>query len=145
MRVQDYEKIIQRSKVDKGDILFSMIGGNIGSMVMIEDDMEIAIKNVALFKTYADISFNSKYLMYYLMSNIEKLKSIAKGGAQPFVSLKVLRSYEFASPPLNEQNRIVKKVDKLIKVCDELELRIEKSKKYSEKLIESILKDSFKA
>ena len=55
------------------------------------------------------------------------------------------RSLTFPLPPLSEQIRIVEKVDKLIKVCDELELRIEKSKKYSEKLMESILKDSLKA
>ena len=46
---------------------------------------------------------------------------------------------------LNEQKRIVDKVNKLMKICDELELKIEKSKKYSEQLKESILKDSFKA
>lgn len=32
-----------------------------------------------------------------------------------------------------------------MKACDELELRIEKSEKYSEQLMESIIKDSLKA
>ena len=46
---------------------------------------------------------------------------------------------------MNEQKRIVEKVDKLMKICYELDLRIEESKKYSEKLMESIFKDNFKA
>lgn len=48
-------------------------------------------------------------------------------------------------PPLNEQKRIVAEVDKLMKLCNELELKIEKSKKYNEQLMESILKDNLKA
>lgn len=48
-------------------------------------------------------------------------------------------------PPLNEQKRIVEEVDKLMKLCSELELKIEKSKKYNEQLMESILKDNLKA
>ena len=50
----DYIEICKRSKVDIGDILFSMIGGNIGSQILISKDnyFEMAIKNVALFKQF---------------------------------------------------------------------------------------------
>lgn len=141
----DYESIISRSKVDIGDILYSMIGGNIGSMVLIEEELKIAIKNVALFKRYADNTFLPQYLMFYLKSSVERMKAKAKGGAQPFVSLSILRNEVFPLPPLAEQKRIVEKVDLLMQLCDELEKKIEKSKKYSEKLMESILKSSFLA
>ena len=45
----------------------------------------------------------------------------------------------------NEQKRILEKVDKLMKVCDELEIKREESKKYNAKLKEYILKESLKA
>ncbi|WP_195250925.1 restriction endonuclease subunit S [Romboutsia sp. 1001713B170207_170306_H8] len=64
---------------------------------------------------------------------------------QPKLALIRLKSSLLPLPTLNEQMVITEKVEKLMKVCDELELRIEKSKKYSEKLMESILKKSFKA
>ena len=48
-------------------------------------------------------------------------------------------------PPLNEQKRMVDMVDKLMKICDELELRIDKSKKCNERLMESIFQNSLKA
>lgn len=48
-----------------------------------------------------------------------------------------------ALPPLAEQKRIVEKVDSLMQLCDELEKKIEKSKDYSNRLMESILKSSF--
>jgi type I restriction enzyme S subunit len=142
---EDYEKIITRSKVDVGDILYSMIGGNIGSMILIEDQLDIAIKNVALFKRYIKDSFEPKYLMFYLKANLKNMKSLSKGGAQPFISLLILRNYLFTLPPLNEQRRIVEKANSLMSLCDELEKKIEKMKSYSNRLMESILKDSFKA
>ncbi len=48
-------------------------------------------------------------------------------------------------PPLNEQKRIAERVDSLMALCDELEKKLEKSKDYSNRLMESILKSSFKA
>jgi type I restriction enzyme S subunit len=128
---EDYEKIIMRSKVDKGDILYSMIGGNIGSMVLIENELEIAIKNVALFKRFMNNSFEPHYLMFYLKANLDTMKSMAKGGAQPFVSLAILRSYPFALPPLDEQKRIIEKVSTLISFCNDLEKQLERKAKYS--------------
>ena len=39
--------------------------------------------------------------------------------------------------------RIVKKVDQLMKLCDELEERVKESHKNSELLVEAVLKDAF--
>ena len=47
---KDHFEIIKRSRTEKLDILFSMIGGNIGNQVIVEEDTEFSIKNVALFK-----------------------------------------------------------------------------------------------
>ena len=115
-------EIIKRSKVDIGDILFSMIGGNIGSMIRITTDnyFEMGIKNVALFKQYVENETLSCYLFYFLKSQIERMRKSAKGGAQPFVSLNLLRSYPFPLPPLEEQKRIVACVEELLAVCDGL-------------------------
>lgn len=119
---EDYEEIIKRSKVDVGDILFSMIGGNIGSMVRISEEnyFDMAIKNVALFKQFVKNETLSYYLFYFLQSQIDRMRKSAKGGAQPFVPLNLLRSYPFPLPPLTEQKRIVKRVEELLALCDEL-------------------------
>ena len=141
---EDHEEISKRSQVDDGDILFAMIG-SIGNPVIVKKHRDFSIKNVALFKYYNNDVVLNTYLYYYLLLHQSYMKEKASGAVQSFVSLKFLRTYEFALPPLNEQKRIVEKVDRLMKVCDELELRIEESKKYSEKLMESILKESLKA
>lgn len=46
-------------------------------------------------------------------------------------------------PPLEEQKRIVEKVEKLMSTCDALELEVQNSKTETEKLMQSVLKEAF--
>ena len=118
----DYEEIIKRSKVEIDDILFSMIGGNIGSMITITKDnyFDMAIKNVALFKQYNYNLSISKYLELFLRSQVSNMQSIAKGGAQSFIPLNTLRNYLFPLPPLSEQHRIVAKIEETLPLISEI-------------------------
>ncbi|WP_369798600.1 restriction endonuclease subunit S [Methanosarcina sp. WH1] len=43
-------------------------------------------------------------------------------------------------PPLNEQKRIVEKVEQLMGLCDELEEKLRKSQEDSEKLMETVVR-----
>ena len=49
----------------------------------------------------------------------------------------------FPIPPLEEQNRIVTKVVELMKLCDELEEELKKSKEESERLMQAVLQEAF--
>ena len=120
---KDYTEIVKRSKVEVGDILFSMIGGNIGSMIMITEEnyFDMAIKNVALFKQYDYSLGMSDYLLLFLKSQVTNMQAVAKGGAQSFVSLSLLRNYIIPLPPINEQKRIVKKVNEMMVYCERLQ------------------------
>lgn len=104
-------EINKRSNVQIGDILFSMIGGNIGSMILItkENYFDMAIKNVALFKQYIYNDIIIKYLYFYLQSQVVNIRNTAFGGAQSFVPLNMLRNYLMPIPPLNEQKKIIEK------------------------------------
>ena len=99
---EDHKKICARSNVETGDILYSMIGGNIGKPVMVIKDREFSIKNVALFKPYTKTTY-IKYILFYLDAITEELRKIASGGCQPFVGLNVFRNWIFPLPPLAEQ------------------------------------------
>ena len=83
-----------------GDILFSMIGGNIGSMIVITEEnyIDMAIKNVALFKQYNYELSLTGYLEVFLRSQVPNMQAIAKGGAVSTLSsrrLKVLLATNF--------------------------------------------------
>ena len=116
----DHLAISQRSKVDEGNILFTMIG-SIGNPVVVKKDRDFSIKNVALFKPMLSSVTNMKYIKYFLMIAQEEMRKIARGAVQPFVSLRILRAYEFPLPPLTEQRRIATAIESAYAVIDEIE------------------------
>ena len=103
--LDDFEAINKRSKVDKYDILFSMIG-TIGEMVIVDFEPDFAIKNVGLFKTgNKDLS---RWIYYYLKSNDAQAEIYAslKGSTQQYITLGDLRNFPIPLPPLPEQKAI---------------------------------------
>ncbi len=58
---KDYDEINKRSLVEKGDVLFAMIG-TVGSPVLVDIKPNFAIKNVALFKLQKNEFLESKFL-----------------------------------------------------------------------------------
>ena len=96
---QDYNKANERSKVDTNDILLSMIG-TVGLVsLIIEEDINFAIKNVGLFKTSKCPQY-TYYLLCYLKS-IETVQHIEKclaGSTQKYISLTELRKMPIDIP-----------------------------------------------
>lgn len=129
----DADKINQRSLVEDNDILLAMIG-SIGNPVKVKKDREFAIKNMALIKAVPDSQINMDYVLLLLKYMQIKFKFDSSGGVQNFVSLTYLREFQVPLPPVEEQQRIVERVDKLMEQIDEYA-------KIEQQLIS--LKDSF--
>lgn len=100
--VKDYEEIIKRSNVEEDDILFSMIGGNIGNQLMVKGFSEFAIKNVALFKYFNKLATYPYFIKLFTSYIAIDLQEKALGGAQPFVGLGTLRELIIGLPPIND-------------------------------------------
>ena len=135
---KDHRQICERSKVDRNDILFAMIG-SIGNPVVVDSDREFSIKNVALFKYYAAADSEPCFLLLYLKLVAEEMRAKAAGGVQAFVSLGFLRNYVFPLPPLAEQRRIVAKVDQLMALVDRLETQLAASRATAKNLLEALV------
>ncbi|MDO6594433.1 restriction endonuclease subunit S [Neptuniibacter sp. 1_MG-2023] len=108
----DYLSIIQRSKVDVGDILMPMIG-TVGSPIVVNERDDFAIKNLALFKTSINQDINTTFLNFFLQSSEcdSQLSLEARGGVQNFVSLGTLRDLGFLRAPNDEQEKIANFLD----------------------------------
>ena len=140
---EDYDKINERSKVDKGDILFAMIGSNLGHPAIVDFDPHFAIKNVALFKVPSNQL--NRYLLYLLSSDMimDRMNKNSNGSSQPFVSLKFLRNFEISLPSLSEQHRIVQTLDTLSEKCRRLEQVAQQTICECDALKQSILRQAF--
>ena len=124
-----------------GDILIAMYGATIGKLGILNVE---ATTNQACCGCTPFSQVYNRYLFYLLLSLREEFKGQGAGGAQPNISKQKIINTIAPLPPLNEQKRIVEKVDQLMALCDELEKNIEQSKKDSEMLMQSVLQEAFK-
>jgi type I restriction enzyme, S subunit len=65
-----------------------------------------------------------KYIKLFFQKAYEELRSLASGGAQPNLNLGKVTNSILPIPPLAEQHRIVKKVDSIITLCDNLKSQL---------------------
>ena len=96
---EDFIQTNKRSKVDKFDILFSMIG-TVGLVsYVLYDEIKFAIKNVGLFKT-SEKKEIAEYILFYLKSDYMKLylASNPNGSTQNYVTLGFLRDMPIILP-----------------------------------------------
>ena len=96
---EDFNKINERSKVDKYDILMSMIG-TVGLVsLIIEDDIDFAVKNVGIFKTSLQKDYIYFIFSYLLSSSTQNyVKSHLAGTTQKYISLGELRNLKIKLP-----------------------------------------------
>jgi type I restriction enzyme S subunit len=135
---EDHQKISARSKVDRGDVLFAMIG-SIGNPAIVDTDIPFSIKNVALLKQYTPGKISSDFLLIYLLVAAAVMREKSAGGVQSFVSLGSIRLHPFALPALSEQLRIVAKVGELMALCDRLEAQQVDAKSAHAQLVQALL------
>lgn len=106
---EDHKKVIKRSKPEKGDIIFSNIG-TLGSTVLVDQNFEFSIKNVALFKPLEGIYSRYLYLHFSSAQTQKLLIQKATGTTQIFFSLNFLRDLALITPP----KYIISKFDEIV-------------------------------
>ncbi len=136
---EEYEKANKRSKVDRGDILMPMIG-TIGNPVLVENEPNYAIKNVALIKFLKD-SPERIYIREILKSSYFDLITSrnSRGGTQKFIALGDIRDFPIPVPPKSLQSKFVNITQKYerIKAAQVEALR------QAEHLFQSLLQQAF--
>ncbi|MBL1458462.1 MAG: restriction endonuclease subunit S [Methylophaga sp.] len=86
-------------------------------------------------------SITLDYLAIHI--NAINLKPYISGGFQPKLSQGNLNRILIALPPLEEQQAIVTKVEKLLGICNQLEVQITQNQIHSEQLMKAVLKEAF--
>ena len=115
----------KRSAVRAGDIVMAKIGARCGASAILPENHETGILSGNALKITVDNKrHNTKYIwnMLWRLYYTGKIHSLRTVGAQPAISIASLKKYKITTPPLKEQNRI-------IRVLDAWDLYLEKSER----------------
>lgn len=129
--------------VKKGDILIGL-SGSIGKMSFYEYDYPSLLnQRVGKLKLYSEKAFNNKFFGYLLLNLEQNIQDIAKGMGVQNVSSKDIEKMTVNLPPLNEQKRIVDKIETLFSEVDAGIANLTLAKRQLEQYRQSLLKHAF--
>jgi len=134
-----YKSLDWGRKPTRGDMLYT-VTGSYGIPIVVDQDKKFCVqRHVAILKTTESSPY--LYLILFLRSkfSFQYSSSIATGIAQKTVPLTGLRKMPISLPPLEEQHRIVAKVDELMALCDQLEQEQTENSEAHQALVEALL------
>ncbi|MBO6207247.1 MAG: restriction endonuclease subunit S [Lachnospiraceae bacterium] len=110
------------SILQKGDILTNIVGASIGRTAIYNLSVDNANINQAVCLIRLVDSKLKDYVLKYLQSPyaVKHLLGDASNGGRPNLSLTSVANLIIALPPLEEQYRIVAKIEELLPYCDKL-------------------------
>lgn len=143
---EDFLETHKRTDLEAGDICMICTGATVGRLtIAIEDEKTSRStfqKSVAIIKAYKEY-INVNYLASYLKGMAIIFLNKSGGSAINNLLLGDIKKYTFPLPPLEEQLRIVTKVEQLMQLCDDLEAQVQQSKTDAEQLLQSVLREAF--
>ena len=98
--------------------------------------MKIKVLKPVIIK-YVYFVLSSQYVKEYFQRNATGTSS-----TMPKINQSIVSNTLIPLPPLNEQKRIVEKVEQLMSICNELEQAVEQSKQESENLMKAVLQEA---
>ncbi|WP_396433160.1 restriction endonuclease subunit S [Limnohabitans sp.] len=132
---------MEGSAVEGNDILLNITGASLGRCALFPADFGDA--NVSQHVTIirpTDSAIGAYLHMCMLSPYIQAMIWARQVGmAREGLSKKVLEQFEVPLPPVNEQSRIVAKVDELMALCDRLEAQQQQRRSLQNKLRQSTL------
>lgn len=126
-----------------GSLLIAMYGATIGKLGILAKSMTT---NQACCACIVFSGMFNKYLFYFLLASRTQLRKRSEGGAQPNISRSKLIETCMPLPPVDEQKRIVKRIETIFPLIDRYEEAWCKLKELNEKfpgaLQKSILQEA---
>lgn len=127
-----------RTDIKTGDVLLTIVGTIGRSAVVPQEAPKFVLqRSVAVIQTginpyYLSLYFHSPLCINYFLEH-------GKGTAQKGIYLNKLSDLPLALPPLEEQQRIVAKVEELMQLCDQLEQQQSLSTEAHDQLVDTLL------
>ena len=139
-----YEKINNKRRPQKGDVLYT-VTGSFGIPIVVDYDKEFCFqRHIALLRPKKIIT--QRYLYYVLQTPYvySQATSCATGTAQKTVGLNVLRKMLIPFiDSIEEQEKIITELESKISMCENIEKTVDTALQQAEAMRQSILKKAF--
>lgn len=130
--------------VVQGDVLICE-GGYPGQAAIWEFDWDIMFQKALHRVRFISSCFNSGLFVHLLWlwdANREIEKHFTGAGIKHLTG-KSLNKIPLPLPPMQEQQAIVTKVEKLLALCDQLETKLSQNQTHAEQVMQAVLKEAF--
>ena len=139
-RVSEQEFIKHKKEMTNNTVLVS-INGTLGNYAYYNNEKIILGKSACYFNLFNSID---KFYIGILIQSQYFLKWASDVASEVTIKNVALKSMRKLLVPLSEQNRIVKRIEQFMQLCDDLQFSIQQSKIENEKLLQGALRDALK-
>ncbi len=135
---------LRSGKIQRGDLVYCLRGATLGKTAFVAPYEEGAIAS-SLVIIRLNGAVDNRFAFYFLTSPYGKVlvDRFDNGSAQPNLSAESVEHYVVPLPPSVEQKEIVRRVQELFALADQIEARYAKAKAYIDNLTQSILAKAF--
>ena len=135
---------LTKSKIFGNEIIIGKIG-NAGKVYCMPKLDQPCTLGMNLFMLRFNQFLSGKYIYYHMVSffSEKEIKNKVKGVGNPSIDKNAIRSLRIASPPIKEQDQIVKVVDEQMSLIAHFENELERHLLRADRLRQSILKKAF--
>ena len=104
-------------KLHENDLLFSMVRPYLKNIALVDNIYKDAIASTGFYVITPSLGYYPMFLFYLMLSNyvVDGLNSFMKGDNSPSINNCHIEDYLYPLPPIEEQKRIVNKIEQLFK------------------------------
>ncbi len=131
---------LRGGKIQPGDLVYCLRGATFGKTAFVTPYSYGAIASSLMIVRPYQIELGN-FFYKYLTSPFGRTQIFRfnNGSAQPNLSANSVKLYAFPCPPINEQHRIVAKIDQLMKLCEKLKVRLQEAQSIQLNLADAIV------
>ncbi len=129
---------------DKGTLLVAMYGEGKTRGQTTELTFPATINQACAAIIVDEDKIEKDFLKIRLLENYMETRRLAEGGNQPNLNLSKVRSITVPTPNREEQKAIVKKIETLFAIADNLEAKVTQAQQRVDRLTQSILAKAFR-
>lgn len=117
----EYLRRQSRGITERGDLLFTT-EAPMGNVAICDLEKSSCGQRIITFKEYCNNTVNLKLMMYFILAPQfqQQLKDNCTGTTAKGIKAEKLKHFLIPLPPLEEQHRIVAKIEELLPYCDQL-------------------------